>query len=188
MFELPIPEDLKKFRLKVGLTQTKLARRAGVSQSLIARIEAGDIDPRLSTLRKILTALKAKEITPGLCARDIMKYPVVHAKPEDTMAGASRLMEENDFSQLPVLDNGIQLGSISEAQLVSEIASEKDFTKISNKPLEEFMNDCFPMVSKNLDVATVSKFVEANPAVLVVDKGKVVGIITKTDIIKLMYK
>ncbi|MDP6459157.1 MAG: helix-turn-helix domain-containing protein, partial [Candidatus Hydrothermarchaeota archaeon] len=41
MFELPIPEDLKKFRLKVGLTQTKLARRAGVSQSLIARIEAG---------------------------------------------------------------------------------------------------------------------------------------------------
>jgi predicted transcriptional regulator len=71
---------------------------------------------------------------------------------------------------------------------VSEITSEKDFTKISNKPLEEFMNDCFPMVSKNLDVATVSKFVEANPAVLVVDKGKVVGIITKTDIIKLMYK
>ncbi len=50
------------------------------------------------------------------------------------------------------------------------------------------MNDGFPTVSKNLDVATVSKFVEMNPAVLVVDRGKVVGIITKADIIKLMYK
>jgi predicted transcriptional regulator len=97
-------------------------------------------------------------------------------------------MEENDFSQLPVMDNGIQVGSISEARLVSEITSEKDFTKISNKPVEGVMNDGFPTVSKNLDVATVSKFVEANPAVLVVDKGKVVGIITKADIIKLMYK
>ncbi len=188
MFELPVHEDLRKFRLKVGLTQTELARRAGVSQSLIARIEAGDIDPRLSTLRKILTALKSKEINPGLCAGDIMKHPVVHAKPEDAIASVSRLMEGNDFSQLPVLDNGIQVGSISETRLVSEIALEKDFTKISNKPVGGVMNDGFPTVSKNLDVATVSKFVEANPAVLVVDKGRVVGIITKADIIKLMYK
>lgn len=188
MFELPTYEDLRKFRTKAGLTQTELARRAGVSQSLIARIEAGDIDPRLSTLRKIWSALKSKEITHGLCAGDIMKYPVVHATPRDTIDKASRLMEENGFSQLPVLDSGIPIGSISEARLVSEVASEKDFTKISNKPVEEVMNDCFPTLSKNLDVATVSKFVEVNPAVLVVDKGKVVGIITKADIIKLMRK
>lgn len=188
MFELPVHEDLRKFRLKIGLTQTELAKRAGVSQSLVARIEAGDIDPRLSTLRKIWSALKAKEITPGLRASDIMKYPVVHAKPTDTIARASRLMEENDFSQLPVLDNEVQVGSISEAQLVSEIASEKDFTKISKRPVGEVMNDCFPTVSRNLDVAMVSKFVEVNPAVLVVNKGKVVGIITKADIIKLVYR
>jgi predicted transcriptional regulator len=49
------------------------------------------------------------------------------------------------------------------------------------------MNDGFPSVSKNLEISMVSKFVESNPAILVVDKGKTVGIITKTDIIKLMY-
>jgi len=32
-------EEVKKIRKKLGLTQTELANRAGVSQSLIAKIE-----------------------------------------------------------------------------------------------------------------------------------------------------
>ncbi len=52
--QLPTPEDLKKRRNELGLTQSDLAKRAGVSQPLIARIESGDVDPRLSTVRKIL--------------------------------------------------------------------------------------------------------------------------------------
>jgi predicted transcriptional regulator len=188
MFELPAREDLKRLRLKLGLTQSELARRAGVSQSLIARIEAGDIDPRLSTLRKIIGVLKQARDTKGLTAGDIMKSPVVHVTPWDTIAYATRLMKDNGISQLPVLENGVQIGSISETRLVSEISSEKDLAEISLKPVEEVMNEGFPTVSRNLDVATVSRFVEANPAVLVVERGKVVGIITKADIIKLMSR
>ncbi len=188
MFELPTREELRKLRLKLDLTQSELAKRAGVSQSLIARIEAGDIDPRLSTLKKICGVLKEARVTKGLCAGDIMKSPVVHVTPEDTISYATRLMKDNGISQLPVLENGVQVGSISEGCLVSEVASEKDLSRISMKPVVEVMNDGFPTVSKNLDVTTVSRFVEANPAVLVVDRGKVVGIITKADIIKLMSK
>lgn len=188
MIDLPTGEDVRKLRQKLGLTQSELARRAGVSQSLIARIEAGDIDPRLSTLRKIWKVLRDARVTKGLCAGDIMKSPVVHVTPKDTIAYATRLMKENDISQLPVLENGIQVGSISEAGLVSAVTSERDLAEISMKPVIEVMNDGFPTVSKNLDVATVSRFVEVNPAVLVVERGKVIGIITKADIIKLMSK
>jgi|TARA_B100000959_G_C14813255_1_gene554732 predicted transcriptional regulator len=187
MFDLPVNEDVRKLRLKAGLTQTELASRAGVSQSEIARIESNDIDPRLSTLRKIFNGIKSKMIKPGICAKHIMKSPVIHAKPEDTISSSSRLMEKNDFSQLPILDNGIQIGSISEERIVNVITSEKNFQKISQKPIVGIMNDGFPSVSKNLEISMVSKFVESNPAILVVDKGKTVGIITKTDIIKLMY-
>ncbi len=188
MFELPTREELKRLRVKLELTQSELARRAGVSQSLIARIEAGDIDPRLSTLRKICGVLKQARHTRGLTAGDIMKCPVVHVNPWDTIAYATRLMKDNGISQLPVLENGVQIGSISEARLVREISSEKDLAEISMKPVEEVMNDGFPTVSRNLEVATVSRFVEANQAVLVVDRGRVVGIITKADIIKLMSR
>ena len=56
---LPTPDDLKKLRLDFNLTQAELASRAGVSQPLIARIESGDVDPRLSTLNKIFNVFDA---------------------------------------------------------------------------------------------------------------------------------
>lgn len=49
-------EDL---RSKSGLTQAQLAKKAGVSQPMIARLERGDQDriPTLSTINKIFGAL-----------------------------------------------------------------------------------------------------------------------------------
>ena len=74
--ELPTPEDLRERRTDLGLTQSELADRADVSQPLIARIEGGDVDPRLSTLRRIVDALQEAE-GGVLRARDLMHSPVV---------------------------------------------------------------------------------------------------------------
>ncbi|HVP24615.1 MAG TPA: helix-turn-helix domain-containing protein, partial [Methanomicrobiales archaeon] len=38
---IPTPEEIRSRRLMLGLTQTDLARKAGISQSMIARIESG---------------------------------------------------------------------------------------------------------------------------------------------------
>ena len=54
-------EEIKKIRKKLELTQTELADRAGVSQSLIAKIEAGRIDPTYSKTKKIFAALSDLE-------------------------------------------------------------------------------------------------------------------------------
>lgn len=186
MYEIPSPEDLRNYRLKVGLTQTELAAKAKVSQSLIARIEAGDIDPRASTLKKILEALKEGGVKKEFCAADVMKFPVIHVKPGDSIGTANKLMEKYGISQLPVLENNVQVGSISEGRVVREISSGRDISKIPVRRIEEIMNDGFPTVSKNTDIKTLSKLVEVNPAILVVEKGKVVGIITKADIIRMM--
>lgn len=43
-------------RRKAGLSQRELARRAGVPQSTIGRIEAGLMDPRIATLDRLLRA------------------------------------------------------------------------------------------------------------------------------------
>ena len=40
------PEELRTRREALGLKQTELAQRAGISQSMVARIEAGNVDPR----------------------------------------------------------------------------------------------------------------------------------------------
>lgn len=51
------PRPLSYFRLQKGWSQKQLAARLGTSQSYIARLEAGSIDPQLSTLRRLAAAL-----------------------------------------------------------------------------------------------------------------------------------
>jgi transcriptional regulator with XRE-family HTH domain len=57
---MPVLSDpgaiLRDARLRAGLTQRELARRAGTSQSVIARIEQGRSDPSTATLARLLAA------------------------------------------------------------------------------------------------------------------------------------
>jgi predicted transcriptional regulator len=47
---------LRTARARAGLSQRALAKRASTSQSVVARIEAGDTDPSYETLRRLLKA------------------------------------------------------------------------------------------------------------------------------------
>ena len=47
---------LSQARTEAGLTQRELAKRARTSQSVIARIERGQVRPSLDTLRRLLAA------------------------------------------------------------------------------------------------------------------------------------
>ena len=49
--------QLKKIRKYIGLTQREFAKIAGISQSMIAKIESGKIDPTYSYVKKIEDAL-----------------------------------------------------------------------------------------------------------------------------------
>lgn len=53
----PIGEQVKEWREARGLSQRALAERAGVGYVLVARLELGQTDPRLSTLRRLAEAL-----------------------------------------------------------------------------------------------------------------------------------
>jgi transcriptional regulator with XRE-family HTH domain len=48
---------LKKVRCERGLTQSELAKKAGVSPGLIGQIESGRVEPSIKTLEKIASAL-----------------------------------------------------------------------------------------------------------------------------------
>ncbi|MCE8423895.1 MAG: CBS domain-containing protein [Candidatus Methanoperedens sp.] len=183
---LPTPDDMKKMRLELGLTQHELALRAGVSQPLIARIESGDVDPRLSTLHKILNAFDAarKEM---IVVRNIMHSPIIHTCSDNSIEEAARIMEDHGFSQVPVIDNGVPVGSISTDQIVSSM-TDHDVKKVSQIKVRSIMGDSFPTVSPTTDANTVSRILEKHPAVLVLDTGKAIGMVTKHDIMKMLRK
>ena len=60
---------LREARLRAGLTQQELARRAGTSQSAVARWESGAVVPSFERLRELIRAC-GLELTFGLANYD----------------------------------------------------------------------------------------------------------------------
>ena len=173
--DLPTPQDLRERRTALEMTQSALAERAAVSQPLIARIEGGDVDPRLSTLRRIVQALDEAE--GGVVrARDLMQSDVVAVTPEQSISEAVRVMNQEAYSQLPVLQDGVPVGSISQSDLVRLGEDARD------EPINTHKSESFPTVSLEATLDDISNLLEHYKAVLVTDAGETVGIITEADL------
>jgi predicted transcriptional regulator len=168
--------SIKKLRLEAGLTQKELAIRVGVSQAHIAKIEQSKVDPRLSTVNRILIVLK-----PGgeRRCRDIMTRGVFFAKSNDTVMKASETMVRNAVSQLPVLGGNRVIGTITEQGIVrnlsANLASEK-VAKVMDSPLPEAQEDT--------SIVTIRSMLERNPGVLIRRGKELTGIVTRADLLK----
>jgi len=174
--ELPTPEDLRERRNALDLTQSDLAERADVSQPLIARIEGGDVDPRLSTLRRIVNALQEAE--GGLLrAADLMHSPVVSVEPDASVHETTELMDEKSYSQVPVLRDGTPEGIIG----MSDIR-QRTGENVGDLPVAEVMGEAVTTVEPDATIDAVDAHLDHNDAVLVVEGGETVGIITEADV------
>jgi predicted transcriptional regulator len=183
---LPELETIKNIRRQIGVNQTELAKAAKVSQSLIARIESGKVDPSYGKVKKILSALEKIGKGKILTAIDIMNKKVVAITSNASIRDAASIMKRKNISQMPVIDNDVVVGSISEKNIIEKISSEESIDNISLIAVKEIMKDAFPQVDKDSMLSIISIMLEYYPAVLVTDKGKIKGIITKADLLKLM--
>ena len=168
--------SLKKLRIDAGLTQKRLAELVGVSQAHIAKIEQGKVDPRLSTVNKILEVLTEKKQQK---CRDIMTKGVLFARPDESVLKASEVMVKNAISQLPVLDLGRVVGTITEESIVRNLRSNLADEKVRN-----VMDLPLPAVPEESGLDAVRTVLEKSAGVLVMRGREVVGIITRSDLLK----
>jgi predicted transcriptional regulator len=177
-------EEIRKERKRRGLTQSLLAKKAKVSQALIARIEKQQVDPRLSTLRKIVEALIEEEQQRGTRAIDIAVRDVIVINHDDTIEKAVKLMRRYGISQLPVLRNGTPIGAVEELELLKAFSKEKDVESFYKKKVVEAISSVYPMVEPDASIADVIDYLlKGHNAVLVTRNGQLEGIITKIDVL-----
>ncbi len=178
-------DEVKKKRKGLGLTQKELARRCSLSQSTIAKIEAKKMNPSYSIMKKIFDVLEEMEIKKEIKAHQIMSERVVGVTKGEKVLKAINLMNKYGYSQLPVFDGKSRIGSISEKTMLDKIINGEDPSSLYDRPVEEIVNGSFPEISKDASLNIISDLLRQYPAVLVTEKGDVLGIITKADLFKI---
>ncbi|MCX8187751.1 MAG: CBS domain-containing protein [Nitrososphaeria archaeon] len=177
-------KSLARIRRRLGLTQAELARLSGVSQSLISKIEGGKIDPSYEAVKRIFDALELVEAERGrgLTAGDICTREVITINVSDPLGRAIDLMKRHGISQLPVLDRGRVVGTISESTIVRKLEKIRS-TEIR---VGEIMDEALPTIPETASLTLLRDLFQEYPAVLVQKNGEVTGIVTRADLFKVL--
>ncbi|HVB12041.1 MAG TPA: CBS domain-containing protein [Nitrososphaerales archaeon] len=183
--QLPPIQEIKKRRVALGISQKKLAFSVGTSQSLIAKIESNRVNPSYEVVKRIFEYLDRMEQPKIGLAKDVEKRDLVWIRKSERVREAADKMRLYGFSQLPVRDDKeeICVGSLSERQIVQGMLREPDPKSFSEKLVSEVMQEQFPVVDESIPINAVALLLQHSQAVLTARRGKIVGIITPSDLL-----
>jgi predicted transcriptional regulator len=108
------------------------------------------------------------------------KPRLVSVGPDATVGEALGLMNSHSLSQIPVLDDGKSVGSVRDNRVMAQLLDNRDLLQA---PVTQLMDAPFPVVNENVDVSHAKQYLKASPAILVEEYGRIVGIVTRHDVI-----
>ncbi len=175
-------EQLKRIKIlrkKNNLTQKQLANLAGVSQSLIAKIESNRIDPTYTKAQQILSTLEQIDKRDEVKAKEIMQTKIIFADENDFVKDIILTMKKKAISQIPVKHKDNVSGLITEKTIIDNLLKKENLSQLKVK---EIMEDAPPIISTNTNLKTLLILLRECSVALVSDKGEIKGIISKTDL------
>lgn len=136
-------------------------------------------------MKKIFEYLDRVEQPRRGVAKDIEKKDLIWLRRSDRIRDAAEKMKLYGFSQLPVRDDReeICVGSISERQIVQASIAESDPKSFYEKQVSDVMAVQFPVVDEGIPITAVALLLQHSQAVLTARKGRIVGIITPSDLL-----
>lgn len=135
----------------------------------------------LSQVEENLRAVLKREINPLRTAESLMSYPVLTIDQGCSIRAAAEMLAKFQVATLPVMQDASLIGLISRSVVDKAIAHNLD-----DMPVKEYMVTEFSRAYPNTPWRTIQKIiVEDNQGVLpVVKEGKLVGVITRTDVLR----
>ncbi|HYG81790.1 MAG TPA: pyridoxal-phosphate dependent enzyme [Pyrinomonadaceae bacterium] len=127
--------------------------------------------------------LEPQKITAGLISGT--KGPrapesLVTAAPDERVGELLAKMSDLGITQIPVLEDGRSVGSVRENRLLARVLANRE---LMESPVSEVMEQSFPIVDVDASSAEVTHKLQESPAVLVEEYGRIIGIITRHDVL-----
>ena len=165
--------EIKILRKRHNLTQSQLASLSGVSQSFIAKVEAGLIDPSYGKFRKVYDSLTSITEKNEPKAGDLMNRKIISVGERSLLKDAVKKMNRYKISQLLVVDRegGIK-GMVSETDVLEKM---QDGRNINQTSIREVMENVPPTVPRETPLKVVVELLRVSPLVVITDKGSFRG-------------
>jgi cystathionine beta-synthase len=129
--------------------------------------------------------LEPQKITAGLISgtkKPQAPKTLVSVTPANTVAEALEKMDDLGVTQMPVLEEGRAVGSLRENRVLAKVVRNHD---LLNSRVSEVMEASFPTVDVDESSSEVARRLQTSAAVLVEEYGRIVGIITRHDVLDL---
>jgi predicted transcriptional regulator len=153
---------------------------------MIAKIESKHISPSYLKTKAIFDTLESLERRNETKAREICRGKVVSVQAHEPISKSVRLMRETGFSQLPVFSGTQVIGSLTEKIILEKLLSAPKPDDVLRRDVETIMDESFPTIGEDTPLSMISALLQYSPAVLVIKRGHVLGIITKADLLRVV--
>ncbi len=160
------------------MTQAELASLVDVSQSYIARLERGSLDPKLSVANRIIAALTQRH--QAKCS-DIMTSNPETVDARQSAAYAVEKMQNGGYSQIPVLRGTQIVGMVTERDVIRNL--QHDMSALSVQAV--MSPEGVPTVDPGTPADIAADLLQTYQAILVQSQGRLQGIVTRSDVMKL---
>ncbi|MET0318768.1 MAG: cystathionine beta-synthase [Rhodococcus fascians] len=116
---------------------------------------------------------------------------LVHTHPSETVRDAIEILREYGVSQMPVVGAeppvmaGEVAGSVTERELLSAVFEGR--ASLAD-PVAKHMSEPFPLIGAGENVSDATKALGETDALMVVEEGKPVGVITRHDLLGFLSK
>ena len=168
---LQLKQNLKSDDLVVCILHDHGSRYVGKIYNDQWMMERGFLD--VKTFRDIVNARSGKQ-------------KLIAVTLDQSIAEAVELMKKYDIEHIPVMNNGVPVGSISENGLFQKMFSNPDIRQLS---VAAMLEHAYPLVDFNTPVERIGTLItKENGAVLSRDETGNYHIVTKYDIIQAMAK
>jgi predicted transcriptional regulator len=182
---LPELREIRNLRKKLNLTQNDLHKALNIPQATISRIENGRGNPLYSTIKKIFDYLEIERIKRNkeeMTAESIMTRKIIYIDSKSSIKNVVNLMNKHDLSQIPIIENNQNIGSITSKKIQKIITENHDLV---NAQVELIKDLPFPEVKKERSLKDVSNILTTFSAVLIKERNQYIGIITDADFLKI---
>jgi cystathionine beta-synthase len=129
--------------------------------------------------------LEPQKITAGLITGTKKpQHPeaLVFVTPSHSVGEALEKMNDLGVTQIPVLEEGRAVGSLRENRVLTKVVRNRE---LLSSPVSEVMEASFPTVDEDASSSEVTQRLQTSPAVLVEEYGRIIGIITRHDVLDL---